>query len=170
MKVFVSYSRRDETAVRSLVDALHRARDVDLWLDEELGGGEAWWTAILEQIWLCTVFVVALSDNALNSKPCQAELGYAQALGLPVLPLQVGDVASYRLDPIFVKQLVDYRTPSAATAITLMDALRDLERQHKSLPDQLPDPPPIPYEYLQRLGASIRDSSTVLAPLPKCKC
>jgi hypothetical protein len=42
---------------------------VQVWLDEELGGGAAWWTAIRKEIRKCTVFLFALSNNSLNSKP-----------------------------------------------------------------------------------------------------
>src|SRR4029077_849439 len=49
MKVFISYSRHDAGAVRSMVSDLQRAR-VQVWLDEQLGGGDAWWSDILEQI------------------------------------------------------------------------------------------------------------------------
>jgi|ERR1700682_1754380 len=79
MKVFISYSRHDEGAVRALVGDLQRAR-VQVWLDEDLGGGESWWRDILGQILTCEVFIVALSDHSLDSKPCQAELRYAQDL------------------------------------------------------------------------------------------
>lgn len=163
MKVFISYSRHDEPAVNSLVGDLQRAH-VQVWLDEQLGGGDAWWTAILQQIRDCTVFLFALSDKSLYSKPCRAELGYAQNLGLPILPVQIGEVASYRSDPMFRRQLVDYRQPSAASGFALMGALHERAGQHGELPDPLPEPPAIPYEYLERLGASIRDDSAVLAP------
>ena len=161
MKVFISYSRHDAGAVRSMVSDLQRAR-VQVWLDEELGGGDAWWSEILEQIRGCTVFLVALSDNSLHSKPCRAELGYAQELGLPILPVQIGELGSYRADPIFSRQLVDYRTPTAATG-AVMGALHEQAARRSDLPDPLPEGPPIPYEYLQRLGASIHDAA-VLAP------
>ncbi len=49
MKVFISYSRDDEAAVRSLVDDL-KSGHVDIWLDEELRGGAAWWTPVLWEI------------------------------------------------------------------------------------------------------------------------
>jgi hypothetical protein len=163
MKVFVSYSRRDDAAVRSLVEDLKRAR-VQVWIDEELGGGDAWWTAILEQIRGCEVFLFALSDKSLYSKPCRAELGYAQALGLPLLPVQIGQVRSYHVDPIFTRQLVDYRDPTKNSVIDLVSAVHARAGQHIELPDPLPEPPPIPYEYLHRLGASIHDTATVLSP------
>ena len=162
MKVFISYSRHDAGAVRSMVSDLQRAR-VQVWLDDELGGGDAWWSAILEQIRGCAVFLFALSDNSLYSKPCRAELGYAQELGLPILPVQIGEVSSYRADPIFSRQLIDYRKPAAATGFALMGALHEQAARRTDLPDPLPEGPPVPYEYLQRLGASIHDAA-VLAP------
>ena len=161
MKVFISYSRHDEGAVRSMVSELQRAR-VQVWLDDELGGGDAWWSEILEQIRGCTVFLFALSDNSLHSKPCRAELGYGQQLGLPILPVQIGELSSYRVDPIFSRQLVDYRNPTSA-GFELMGALHEQAARRSDLPDPLPEGPPIPYEYLQRLGASIHDAA-VLAP------
>jgi hypothetical protein len=160
MKVFISYSRHDERAVTSLVGDLQRAR-VEVWLDEQLGGGESWWTAILEEIRGCSVFLFALSDRSLFSKPCRAELGYAQDLGLPILPVQIGDITSYRADPIFNMQLIDYRQPTAAAGFALMGALNEHAAGRVELPDPLPAAPPIPYEYLQRLGASIHDADTL---------
>jgi hypothetical protein len=164
MKVFVSYSRDDEAAVRSLVDDLERAR-VQVWIDEELVGGDAWWTAILEQIRGCEVFLFALSDKSLDSKPCRAEWGYAQALGLPIVPVQIGQqVANRRADPIFSVQSVDYRDPTKNSAFDLISALHERARLRAELPDPLPEPPRIPYEYLQRLFASIHDTTAVLSP------
>ena len=82
MTVFVSYSSRDRDAVKSLTQDLQDA-DEQVWMDQRLAGGDAWWRAILEQIRGCDVFIFALSQNSIDSKPCQAELQYAQALGLP---------------------------------------------------------------------------------------
>lgn len=154
MKVFISYSRHDEAAVRALAGDLERAR-VQVWLDEDLGGGDAWWSTIIGEILDCSVFIFALSDQSIYSKPCRAELGYAQLLGLPILPVQIGELTSYRIDPIFNVQMVDYRTPTAATGFALMGALHGHAAHRGALPDPVPEPPPIPYEYLQRIGTSI---------------
>jgi TIR domain len=156
MKVFMSYSRRNDAAVKSLIDDL-QPTDVEIWRDAKLRGGDAWWTEILEQIRKCNVFLFAVSDSSLHSKPCRAELGYAQSLGLPILPVQLGDVASYHADPIFTTQLVDYR--DSAHGIQLVAALYALADKRTDLPDPLPEPPPIPYEYLHRIGAVIHDSA-----------
>ena len=158
MKVFVSYSSHDDVAVRSLVADLERARQ-QVWLDQDLGGGDAWWAEILEQIRACTVFVFALSNNSLYSTPCRAELDYAKALRLPILPVQIGEVGSYRTDPIFSMQFVDYRDTTKSSIIDLVSALHERGTRRVELPDPLPEPPPIPYEYLQRLGASIHGSA-----------
>jgi serine/threonine kinase PknH len=103
MGVFVSYSSRDKDAVKSLTQDLQDA-DEQVWMDQRLAGGEAWWRAILEQIRGCEVFIFALSQNSIESKPCQAELQYAQAHGLPVLPVQVGLVDSMSLNPLATVQ------------------------------------------------------------------
>jgi hypothetical protein len=160
--VFICHSSRDHGAVRSLVQHLQSARE-SVWLDQSLIGGEAWWSRILHQIRSCTVFVVALSNNCLQSKPCRAEMDYAKALGLPILPVMIGDVDSYRIDPIFNVQSVDYRNPDVPTGMALIAALRERATEHRELPDPLPDPPPIPYAYLQRLGVAI-DSPEELSP------
>src|ERR1700754_408551 len=160
MKVFISYSRDDEAAVISLVNDLQQAR-VGIWLDKHLGGGQAWWSEILDEIRSATVFLFAISDKSLKSTPCRNELEYAQALGLPVLPVQIGEVASYRIGEIFTLHAIDYREPTAATGLALMQSLRDSADQFDGLPDPMPEPPPIPYEYLHRLGAAIRGRKTL---------
>jgi serine/threonine kinase PknH len=149
--VFICHSSRDHAAVRSLVQHLQTAHE-SVWLDQSLIGTEAWWQRILHQIRSCTVFVVALSNSCLQSKSCRAEMDYAKALGLPVLPVIIGDVDSQRIDPIFTVRSVDFRNPDVASGATLVGAVRERAAERKELPAPLPDPPPIPYEYLQRMG------------------
>ena len=158
MKVFISYARQDDAAVQSLAADLVQARQ-QVWLDRDLAGGDAWWPEILAQIRSSTVFVFALSDNSLRSKPCRTELGYAAALGLPILPVQVGHVSTRRTDPIFTKQLVDYQDSTKHSGIALVSAVYERGLQRAELPDPLPEPPAIPYEHLLRLGAAIRGTA-----------
>ncbi len=162
MRVFICHSSRDDIAVRALAEHLRAARAA-VWLDQSILGGDAWWSEILSQIRSCTVFLVALSTSSLQSKPCQAEMGYAKALGLPMLPVLVADVYSYRIDPIFTLQSVDYRKPDVASGMALIAALHDLAADRAELPRPLPEPPPVPYAYLQRHGIAI-DSSEGLSP------
>ncbi|MGH3916948.1 MAG: TIR domain-containing protein [Pseudonocardiaceae bacterium] len=157
MRLFVSYSSKDNPSVKSLIRDLEAARHA-VWVDQELTGGDSWWREILQQIRQCDVFVLALSNNSLRSKPCIAELEYAKALGLPVVPVQIAPVERPRLTPIAQIQMVDYRNPTAAAGMALVAALQDGAARRGELPDPLPAPPPIPYEYLMRLSTQI-DSS-----------
>jgi hypothetical protein len=161
MQLFVSYSSKDNTSVKTLIRDLEAARHA-VWVDQELTGGDSWWREILQQIRQCDVFVLALSNNSLRSKPCIAELEYARALGLPVVPVQIGPVDSPRLAPIAQIQIIDYRNPTAAVGIALVSALQEGAARRAELPEPLPEPPPIPYEYLMRL--STRLDSPILAP------
>lgn len=160
MTFFVSYSSLDGDAVKTFVQHLEGAGH-KVFMDHEVPIGEDWWVAILRQIRECEIFIVALSQNALDSKPCQLEIGYAQELGLPILPVQIGEVGSYRLDPIFTHQLVDYRNPTVVTGFALTKALSDCVATRKPLPHPLPAEPPIPFEYLLRLGKVIRGTESI---------
>ncbi|MGY1623431.1 toll/interleukin-1 receptor domain-containing protein [Geodermatophilus sp. SYSU D00965] len=154
IKVFVSYSRKDEANVRQLVADLEGAR-LAVWHDVALSGGDPWWQEILRQIRACDVFLFATSDHAFASKPCRAELGYARDLGLPVLPVQVGHVERLRTSPVADLQVIDYQQPTSAAAIRLLSALGEARAQRRELPDPLPTPPPVPFAYLLRLGSAI---------------
>ena len=172
MTVFVSYSSRDRDAVKSLVQDLQDA-DEQVWMDQRLAGGEAWWRAILGQIRGCDVLIFALSQNSIDSRPCEAELRYAQSLGLPVLPVQVGPVDSRQMNPLATVQAVDYRHPTPSTAMRLSAALNRERAQRQPLPEPLPGEPQVPFEYLIRLYTTIagpdqlspRDQAALVAQL-----
>ncbi|ORV45541.1 hypothetical protein AWC02_13320 [Mycolicibacter engbaekii] len=152
--LFVSYASQDRELVDPLVCDL-RSAGQRVWLDEELGGGEAWWQTILDRIRCCSVFIVALSNNSLRSKPCQAELAYARALYRPVLPVQIGPVDSVRVTPVAATQIIDYRTRNIAANTRLTAALRSLSRRAVPLPRPLPEEPVVPFAYLMRLSSEL---------------
>jgi hypothetical protein len=154
MKLFVSYSSKDDTSVKSLITDLEATRHA-VWVDQELTGGDSWWREILQQVRQCDVFVLALSNNSLRSKPCLAELDYVMRLGIPVVPVQIGAVDSPRLAPVSQTQIINYQDRSATAGIALIAALNDAATRRGALPDPLPQAPPIPYEYLMRLAATI---------------
>jgi hypothetical protein len=58
VRIFVSYARRDRDAVDLLLQDMRRARH-DVWVDEELTGGQSWWDTILGTIRGADLFVVA---------------------------------------------------------------------------------------------------------------
>jgi hypothetical protein len=156
MGLFVSYSSQDRSAIDPLTAALRRARQ-QVWFDDDLGGGEAWWNEILEQIRSCELFIVALSNHSLESKPCQAELRYAKALQRPILPVRIGPVDSMRANPLAALQVIDYQNPSVDAGIQLVTAVHALATQQHPLPSPLPDEPPVPFAYLMRLSSTLSE-------------
>ncbi|WAJ44632.1 sensor domain-containing protein [Mycobacterium sp. Aquia_216] len=156
MALFISYSSQDRTTVDALTTALRRGQN-QVWFDQELGGGDSWWAKILEQIRECEVFIVALSSNWLQSKPSQAELRYAQALGRPILPVRIGDVDSMRVNPLAALQIIDYREPTVDAGIQLVTAVHALRSKPVPLPDPLPEEPPVPFGYITRLGNTLAE-------------
>jgi hypothetical protein len=150
MTIFVSYTRADETLVRALRDDLGRMGQ-QVWLDHEIHGGELWWREIIRTIQAARVFVFALSQASWKSVPCHAEFDYAQQLGVPVLPVQVGPLDNLRI-PIMERQLVDYRERSADAIVSLAGALTELAAQKRVLPNPMPPPPKVPFEYLYRIA------------------
>jgi hypothetical protein len=142
--VFISYARRDEPVARALRDDIERARR-DVWFDRELEGGQAWWDTILGQIRSCELFVFLLSPDSVRSKACRAELGYAVALGRPLLPVMARDVnIDLAPDPIGVTQFVDYRQRTPESMAALLMAVTQAPAASPPLPDPLPAPPPTP--------------------------
>lgn len=157
MAVFISYSSRDREAVESIVRALQKARE-SVWLDREIGPGEQWWREILGQIRECEVFITALSENWEHSRACRAELEYAQALGVPIIPVQIGPLKSMVLNRVGHLQIVDYRVPTADTGITLTTEVRLKRDRQRPLPLPLPPEPPVPFEYLMRFNSQLDQS------------
>lgn len=156
MALFISYSSQDRSTVDALTTALRRGQQ-QVWFDQELGGGDSWWSKILEQIRSCDVFIVALSNNWLQSKPSQAELRYARALNRPILPVRIGDVDSMRVNPLAALQIIDYREPTVDAGIQLVTAVHALQSKPVPLPDPLPDEPPVPFGYITRLGNTLAE-------------
>ncbi|HEY0453715.1 toll/interleukin-1 receptor domain-containing protein, partial [Actinophytocola sp.] len=151
MSLFVSYTRTDEALVRVIREDLERlGRRV--WMDHQIHGGESWWREIITEIQQAQVFVFALSNHSWRSKPCRLELRYAESLGIPVLPLQVGPLKSMFI-PLAERQIIDYRGRSADAVVRLVAALSELTARPVVLPDPLPEPPQVPFEYLYRIAS-----------------
>jgi WD40 repeat protein len=152
--VFVSYARADSAAVDRLIEDIQHGDHV-VWFDRDLRGGEAWWGQILERIQACSVLVFALSQHSLRSQACRAELDYALALRVPMIPIQVGPVDSIATTPVAQYQVIDYREPSPALGYRVMTAIAEGVARRKPLPNPLPPAPEVPFAYLSDLGRRI---------------
>ncbi|OBI41498.1 hypothetical protein A5707_07180 [Mycobacterium kyorinense] len=152
--LFVSYASQDRAAINHLLTTLRHARH-QVWLDDELAGGEAWWRTILERIRGSAVFIIALSNNSLASKPCKAELRYAEALRRPILPVQIGPVDSVRVTPLAATQIFDYRAPTRQANAKLLAVVQKRQAEFAPLPSPLPAEPPVPFAYLMRLASTL---------------
>ena len=157
-RVFVSYAREDRTRTRPVVDGL-RLLGADVWVDEELTGGQQWWDAILERIRACDVFAQAVSPTSVDSEACMSERAYALALAKPVLPVLVAPVAAEVMpSDLAVLHMVDYREATAEEAFRLARALFT-SAPAPPLPATLPAAPAVPGSYLSSISDRIRAPS-----------
>jgi hypothetical protein len=171
MKIFVSYARRDRQAVELLLQDMRRARH-EVWVDEELTGGQAWWDTILASIRGTDLFVIALSPDLLRSRACHLEYEYALGCNRTVLPVMVAPVSPQMAPPAIANaQILDYveRTPNAA--INLVTALAAAQPS-QPLPEPPPPPPPVPISYmntyrerLDELSLNLQQQSLLLSEL-----
>ena len=161
MKIFVSYARNDREAVDLVLQDMRRARH-EVWVDQELTGGQAWWDTILANIRESDVFVVALSPDVIKSRACAAEYEYAVKCGRTILPVMVAHVPPQMCPPAIANaQIIDYveRTPNAA--IGLVTALSSAPPPGP-LSDPLPTPPPVPMSYMNKFNDLLAEHSLTL--------
>lgn len=86
--IFVCYSRVDQPITEQLAALLRKAY-AHVWYDDNLHGGEEWWSEILKEIASCQHFILLLSDASVDSEWCQKELAEAVRLGKHILPVLV---------------------------------------------------------------------------------
>ena len=87
--IFVSYKRESAEIVDVVIDDLKVLRE-DVWFDEEIAGGKAWRSQILERIRDSKALVFVIDSKSLESRACAREREYADALGKPILPVTAG--------------------------------------------------------------------------------
>jgi hypothetical protein len=154
MHIFVSYSSKTREQTQGLIDDLEGLGH-DVWFDQELTGGHAWWDAILANIRESDLFVIALTTNWLDSQPCNLEYGYAQALGKNILPVSISNIETRHLPAALSSiQFVDYRIRNTDNLKALSRAINKMPPP-RPLPVTLPNPPAIPLSTQSRLRETI---------------
>lgn len=161
MTVFISYARKDRELVQVLARDIERAKQ-QVWLDDDLTGGQDWWDTVLAQIRGCRLFIFVLTPDSIRSKACLAELGYASDLARSIVPVMVRDVA-VRLAPLSISRahIVDYRERTADSAVDLTNALAG-SPSAGPLPVPLPEPPTLPASYATSVHDQIGADSLTL--------
>lgn len=154
MNMFLSYSSHDKVVVTRLLEGLHAAHQ-PVWYDNALTGGEPWWDKIVEKIRQSSLFLFALSDTALESKPCLAELEYARALLRPVVAIKIATVTNLHSSPFADSHVLDFSPDEAICGFQVLAAIVAQNANTPPLPDPLPPEPPIPWKYLLHIGALI---------------
>jgi hypothetical protein len=157
-RVFISYSRKDQEAVKRVAAELDQLGQ-EVWLDQELSGGQQWWDAILDQIRECRCFIFGLSETSLNSLACRSELDYAHALARPIIPVLVGQPVP---DPILPPMLAETQRVDATNPRQLARALLALPPP-PALPDPLPVPPPVPISYINEIADKVNQEHLTVA-------
>lgn len=156
-QIFVSYSRESTIVAASVVNDLEGLGNT-VWMDKHLTGGQVWWDEILAEIRRCDVFVFVLDRHWMASTACEREFQYARDTGATLLPLIASDEISVTLLPAELQalQFVSYTDPTARE--TLYDVGKALSGMpaRPTLPDPLPDPPPVPISYIAELAARVR--------------
>ncbi|WP_025152418.1 TIR domain-containing protein [Morganella morganii] len=78
VKAFISYSRDDENHRDNIIRYLETNKDLEIWYDKKLLGGDKFNDIIDNKIKECDIFIFLISQSFLNSKYCnEIELGGA---------------------------------------------------------------------------------------------
>lgn len=163
MKVFISYSSTHRAQVVELEKDIE-ALGHDVWFDQELLGGQVWWTTICENIRNCDVMLFAVSPESLDSEPCRLEYTYAHDLGKTIIPLVIHPTDLHGLPPILDSiQMVDFTDPADRTAHRQLSVtLRELETMLAHNPPQANGsvpPPEMPYVALEVIRETLQSDA-----------
>ena len=158
-RLFVSYARRDMSVVAQLVNEL-REMGHETFYDQDLTGGQRWWDVLLTRIEECDGFLPVLSDAYLESEACRLEARWAFDIGVPILPLDLGGVASEMVDPhVAQTNWIRYSLEDRTSIARLARALGALPPRNP--PAAPPVRPPVPVTYLTATRQEIHDADVM---------
>jgi hypothetical protein len=159
VQLFISYARVDKAVADHLV-ADAQALGHQAFYDRDLTGGQRWWEALLHQIQAAEVFVPVLSDDYRGSEACRAEAAWAQACGIPFLPVSTTQQAPGLYDPVIAEaNWVSYDHASRDSLAVLARSLGSIPPVEP--PSETPERPAIPLTYLNTLEQQIRGTGAI---------
>ena len=87
--VFVSYSHKDQSIMRDIVDRLRDA-GTDVWVDiSGIKPGEDWFNVLYDALAASDALILIWSLTAAESRNVRSEWGYALQNSVPIIPIQV---------------------------------------------------------------------------------
>ncbi len=96
--IFISYSHADSKIADILIQRLDQV-GYRVWVDRRgISGGEHWRQEIVDAIENCTVFILGLSRNSVQSENVRKELDIADSAQRPIIPVefqQTPDLPTY---------------------------------------------------------------------------
>jgi hypothetical protein len=138
-RIFICHSRIDRPFVDELIPQLRRVyKHENVWVDEEIHGGQIWWEEILNQIAAADIFAYLLSDASIGSPYCRAELAEAQRLQKPILTVQVRAQTAVPQDISHI-QYVDL-SEGIRDAQAMAQMYASVNRLYEKLPKRRPRP------------------------------
>lgn len=160
-RIFLSYSRYNLALVEALVQDLEAIGN-QVWLDQSLTGGQAWWEKILANIRDADIFIFGLSSESLESEACKSELNYAVDLHKRIVPILLSQDVNLSLlpHPLGEIQVTPYLSSGKESVFALLKAINSMPLA-PPLPDPLPKPPSIPISYLSTVKQRIDDSGNL---------
>jgi Tol biopolymer transport system component len=122
-RIFISYSRKDETFARRLARSLSDL-GADIWIDvEDIPAGMKWSSAIQQGLTVSDVLLVLLSPDAMRSSNVEDEWQYFLDKRKPIIPVlaRPTDNIHFQLNRL---QYIDfYRQPYDAALVQLHEEL-----------------------------------------------
>ncbi|MBZ0320937.1 MAG: toll/interleukin-1 receptor domain-containing protein [Anaerolineae bacterium] len=115
IKVFISYSRKDNDVASRLASEL-RDYGFDVWIDTQISSGERWLAAIGEAIRTSSAVIVIVSSSSSKSEWVEREILLANREAKPIIPFQI--------DGTYLPILID---------VQHIDARADWERAKEQL-------------------------------------
>ena len=93
--IFASYAHKDNDTVLPIIHAMQKD-GFRVWYDSGIEVGTEWPAYIEKMVIGCRVFIIFLSDNAVDSSNCRKEINLAAELGKKVLVLQMDEQIDYK--------------------------------------------------------------------------
>jgi TIR domain len=89
--LFVSYARTDSSVVYPLCQQLVE-RGISLWMDRNIIGGDDWLDELEAKLINCVGVLALVSPSFVASRYCLREMGFADALSRPIVPIYLSPV------------------------------------------------------------------------------